>query len=179
MWFIAQATQSSGLLTACVNQRIKTLTGSDQHSAQLSSLPSVLWWAFRLQDTVLHRWDRAGAGSIHSVQIWCGSTSQKANNTTKSNPSQKNMSWLFSLWNFLEQSRCPRIYQHSADLPPLVAQMFRWGAPQVAKDSPHMAFNSSLANFLCFQQDSTAALFTTLLVSSVTSYSNPGFWSTA
>lgn len=161
----------------------KTLTRSDQHSVQLSSLSSVLWWAFGLQDTVLHGWDSAGAGSTHSTPIWCGSTSQKTNSTTNSYPSQKKMQLLcspecpvssnVSLWN---RADAPVFISTQQISLLLVAQKFRWRAPQLVKDSPHIALTLSLANlFLCFQQPSKAAL----LVSLVTTYSNPGFWSTA
>lgn len=74
-------------------------------------------------------WDSVEACSICSTHIWCGSTSQKINNGTSSWPRQctitshdffpehSTVGSNVPLWDFLEQSQCPCIYQRSVDRP--------------------------------------------------------------
>lgn len=99
---------------------------SDQQSVQLSTLTLTRFLGYKTS-YYMGLWDRIEACSIHSTHIWCGSTSQKINNSTSSGLRQHawtcydfSLDHLLSsnvpLWDFFKQGRCFCIYCPSGDL---------------------------------------------------------------
>lgn len=83
-------------------------------------------YASGLQDIILHgtaRQRRSLLRQPHTHLIWQHRPKNKQRHQQLTKAMYKNMPWLFSrvphfhLWDFLEQSRWPCIYQHSENLP--------------------------------------------------------------